>query len=630
MSTELNFIPLNELVIAETNVRSEDYDLEDVRRLAEQICAKGRIIDPLKGARKSKKRVSIHDGGRRLTALRMLKDENRLPDGLSNGVPVIFDDDDRVAQIETSIMSNERVNFSPIEECRAFSVLAQEGVATTEIANRFGIPERTVKQRLALADVHPEIIEAFQANMIDLSKLQAYTLVADQQIQARVFNSAQTWTSARDIRRMLTESEIPISASIVEFVGLDVYRDAGGTIRADLFDDAQSVCCDSELLYTLAQQQLDAAAADTADAGWKWVETHFEANYELLQSYSDIYPEPPTLSAADVEIVNKLAEDLENAYDAIDALQASIDGTNEPDAASQAALAEHEGTARSLRAQLDAYEAPVFSDEQKAGSGVILFIRNGELNRREGLVRPEDKRAGQSSAERGDADAAEDERAQDKSSMIAKGLAEDLNLAVQVSIQRCIANDEATAFVISTAWLAQCVFSLSNDTALVYPPSQAFKDSVGVPLDSDESFQLEYERWREKLGTDSDLVLRMSEWKPAEVGALHAFCAAVLYSRQEIATTKRVSPSHKRLRELLSYDPTSSISLGSDVISRFTRAQLFRILEVVPSGTDYPANAKKPELVALVAKHVGKWLPAQCHDDAAYEQLIAVCETAEG
>ena len=215
MSDTLNLVPLSELVVADTNVRTKAYDEAGVRRLADQIAAKGRVIDPLKGARRSKKRVGIHDGGRRLAALNMLKAEGRLPDTPSKGIPVIFDDDDRVAQIETSIMSNERENFSPIEECHAFSTLAAEGMDITSIANRFGIAERVVDQRLALANVHPNIIEAFENNSIDVSRLRAYTIESDQDVQLRVFNSVQTWTSAREIRRTLTETEIPVSSGLV-------------------------------------------------------------------------------------------------------------------------------------------------------------------------------------------------------------------------------------------------------------------------------------------------------------------------------------------------------------------------------------------------------------------------------
>ncbi len=623
MSDTLNLVPLNELVVADTNVRTKAYDEAGVRRLADQIAAKGRVIDPLKGARRSKKRVGIHDGGRRLAALNMLKTEGRLPEALSKGIPVIFDEDDRVAQIETSIMSNERENFSPIEECRAFSTLAAEGMDITSIANRFGISERLVNQRLALANVHPTIIDAFENNSIDLSKLQAYTIESDQDVQLRVFNSVQSWTSAREIRRTLTETEIPVTSGLVQFITLESYIHAGGTVREDLFDDDASVCCDPDLVRSLAASRLEQKAAEVAESGWKWVETHLESDYEYFNSFANVFQEPPTLTDEQAAEVERLNVERTALFSAQEALYSEFGDIETLDEAQAAKLDECETALNDIEAQLDALEGPAYSDAQKSIAGAIVYLRNGKCEIRDGLVRSEDQAATDSFSDGVDDGSNVDPI--DKSVVIGKGLSEDINLAVQVGLQRRIAEDHKTAFLVSTAWLASCVFGESvRDSSLVYPPSQHFRHSVGVPLASDDAFEIVRASWGEKLNGEGDLVSRLSEWPPAEVKALHSFCASVLYTRQELAISGRVSGSHERLRQLLAFKPESEVRLSADVLGRFSRAQLLKVLHHVAADKDILANAKKGELVALADKHVGDWLPAQFHDDTAYAQLLPV------
>lgn len=631
MSSNLNLVPLCELIVAQTNVRAKAYNEEGLCRLADQIVAKGRILDPLKGARLSKKRVGVHDGGRRLAALQLLKAQGRLPDGLSKGIPVIFDDDDRVSQIETSIMSNERENFSPIEESRAFSVLAGEGVEITNIANRFGLPERVVRQRLALANVHPTIVEAFEANFIDLARLQAFTLVADQEIQLRVFSSLGRYAGAREIRRMLTDTELPITSSLVSFVGLQAYRDAGGDVREDLFDDDASVCCNPDLVRSLAVARLELHAAKLAETGWKWVEVHLESSYELLEGFARIYPTPPTLTDERKSQLAALCNERVATLEEIEALDDALLDASEPTDGQMAAVQGLEARLTTTESSIEGLQRATFTDEQKARAGVVVFVRNGALGATEGLIRQQDVAPSGIDGEMGnDENAAKGPSPADKSLVIAKGLAEDLNLALQVGVQAAIAKDDATAFLVSTAWLASSVLrTLPRDSALVSAANQQFRSSVAIPVDAEVGLADQLAHWSERLLCGTDIIVELSSWKPSEIRALHSFCAAMLYSRQEIASSGGVSGSHARIRELVGYEPRADLHMTSQVLARFTRTQLFKILSELAPETDAPANAKKPELVALAVKHVADWLPAQVTDDDAFMRLLAMPDGAD-
>ena len=627
MTNSPSTVPLGQLLIAETNVRSKAYDPAGIARLADQIAAKGRLIEPLKGARASTRKVGIHDGGRRLTALQLLKDQGRLPESLSAGIPVIMDDDDRISQIETSIMSNERENFSPIEECKAFGILAGEGVTNTEIANRFGITERVVAQRLALADVHPEIIAAFEDDRIDLPKLQAYTFEPDQAVQLRVFNSVMPYTGPREIRRLLAETDMPVTSQIVQFIGLDAYRDAGGAVREDLFDEDASVCCDPALVRQLASDKLDELAAQVAEEGWKWVEVHLDNAYQFTSSLKRIYPQSPTLtesaSARVAELQAELQSFLERQDEIAEIADQRCEGSEEGVVYNDEELDELETLADSearVRQEIGDIQAPVYTDDQMANAGVVVTLHGTSPFITRGLVRSEDEVSDDASA-----DGAEpDKQAPAKSALLGKGLAEDLNLAVQVSMQARIATDEATAFLLSTAWLASSVFGAVNtDKCLIYAAGIHFRGSTGVEVAAEAKIVEGFETWAEKLRGVTDLVAELSEWAPSSVRALHAFCAAQLYCRQALQASSRVSESHQRLRELLAYNVRDELEISGEILGRLTRAQLLDVLaECWPDG-DVPQNAKKAELVALAAKHVGDWMPAQLLDDGAYGRVFA-------
>ncbi|MFX7586081.1 DNA-binding protein, partial [Acinetobacter baumannii] len=74
------------------------------------------------------------------------------------------------------------------------------------------------------------------------------------------------------IRRMLTENTVRASDRRVQFVGLDVYEQAGGAVMRDLFEhDDGGWLQDVPLLDRLVTDKLKTQAETVAAEGWKWI-----------------------------------------------------------------------------------------------------------------------------------------------------------------------------------------------------------------------------------------------------------------------------------------------------------------------------------------------------------------------
>ena len=61
----------------------------------------------------------------------------------------------------------------------AFDELHKAGHSVEQIAERFGVRPVTVKRRLRLANVHPELLQAYRDEKLTLEALVAFTLSPD-------------------------------------------------------------------------------------------------------------------------------------------------------------------------------------------------------------------------------------------------------------------------------------------------------------------------------------------------------------------------------------------------------------------------------------------------------------------
>lgn len=168
---KLDHINLDQLKLSPLNVRKRGGD--EVDDLVPSIRAIG-IIQPLL-VRPNCEGFEIVAGQRRFNALKVLEGE-----GISNPVPCgIMEDGDDAAALEASLAENfARKPNNELDEYRAFADLIGQGNSAEDVAARFGVTERYVNQRMAISNIIPPILKAYEKGEIRPDILRALTLAS--------------------------------------------------------------------------------------------------------------------------------------------------------------------------------------------------------------------------------------------------------------------------------------------------------------------------------------------------------------------------------------------------------------------------------------------------------------------
>ena len=186
----------------------------------------------------------------------------------------------------------------PADAIRAMGQLHKEGHSEEAIANRYGYDPREVRKYLALASVSPKVLNALAADKIDLACVQGFTLTDDHARQERILKRA---SNAYQVRELLTEEKLTTKHKLFKFIGMDAYRDAGGTITGDLFaEEGEGYADDPELVERLADEKLDGLADEARAQGWGDVVVALETPYNSY-NWHRLYSDETTRSFTPVE-----------------------------------------------------------------------------------------------------------------------------------------------------------------------------------------------------------------------------------------------------------------------------------------------------------------------------------------
>ena len=390
-------IPLRKLYLSDQNVRTTPATQEEEDQLEASIDTHGirqNLQVLLTGDPDADESYGVIAGGRRLQALQRLADKGKI-DPATYPVPcLLMGAEEEVAEI--SLAENVvRADMHPADQVVAFDELHKAGRTVEQIAERFGVTPVTVEKRLRLANVHPELLQAYRDEKLTLEALMAFTLSPDPDEQLACFKtvSGHYRLNPHSIRSALTEDKLHGGSAAVQFVGIEAYEAAGGTVTRDLFaqSDEAGVFIDCpQLLKKLAIEKLNEAAADMQQqAGWKWVEPMVEYDYNALSAFGRFAapePEPTAEEAAQLEAIEEKMGTLNEAYD-----------DNEDDGGAEFDEDEYDRLERQHEAITDAIEQRTdFTPEQKAASGVMLYVsRDGGLRAEAGLIRADDEAAAQ-------------------------------------------------------------------------------------------------------------------------------------------------------------------------------------------------------------------------------------------
>jgi ParB family chromosome partitioning protein len=377
-------IPFNKLVLSQSNVRHVKAGVS-VEELAEDIARRGLLqglsVRPVCNADGVETGMfEIPAGGRRYRALELLVKQKRL--AKTAPVPCVVREGG-IAEEDSLAENVQRAPLHPLDQFRAFLALREKGQSEEEIAAAFFVSVNVVKQRLKLASVSPALLDVYAEDGLTLDQLMAFTVSGDHERQEQVFERLKASYDKQPytIRRMLTEGAVRASDKRAQFIGVDAYVEAGGTILRDLFQgDDGGWLQDVALVDRLVAEKLEREAEAIRAEGWKWIEVAPDFAYGHAFGQRQLRGEEAPLTAEEQA--------------ARDALQAEYDRMSEKYADTDELPDEVDERFGELETAIEGFETRpvVFDPAEVARAGAFVSIaHDGAVRVERGYVRPEDE-----------------------------------------------------------------------------------------------------------------------------------------------------------------------------------------------------------------------------------------------
>ena len=377
-------IPFDKLLLSQSNVRHVKAGVS-IEELAEDIARRGLLMGlsvraVTDDAGEETGMFEIPAGGRRYRALALLAKQRRLAKNAP--VPCVVRTDG-LAEEDSLAENIQRAPLHPLDQFRAFLALRAKGQSEEEIAANQFVSVAVVKQRLRLASVSPKLLDVYAEDGMTLDQLMAFTVNGDHERQEQVFErlcqsyDKQPYT----IRRMLTEGAVRASDKRAQFIGVDAYVEAGGTILNDLFQgDDGGWLQDVGLVEMMVAEKLNEASVTIGAEGWKWVEAApdfaYGHTYGLRQIRGETVPFTPEEKAT------------------LAALQQEVDDIETASAEAEELTEEQDQRMGELETAIEALNARpvVFDADEVVRAGAFVSIgADGSLRIERGYVRPEDE-----------------------------------------------------------------------------------------------------------------------------------------------------------------------------------------------------------------------------------------------
>jgi ParB family transcriptional regulator, chromosome partitioning protein len=261
-------------------------------------------------------RYRVFAGGRRLTAVNELIFEGQLPADYE--VPALVREVTDTDADEMSLAENIlRRAMRPVDEFKAFTRLADDGLTPDEIAQRFGQSLRFVQGRMALGRLHPVLLEMLDLGEIEFNTASAYALEPDQERQLQIYNNLDGWkkTSANHIKEVIAGTGTKSTGGLAKFIGETRYISAGGKITHDLFED-YSFWISTDIVEKLKAERIAKVKEELLAEGWSFVKTADELGNDVWYMYS-LAPEESGLDPERQARLDLVQADLEE-FDEVD------------------------------------------------------------------------------------------------------------------------------------------------------------------------------------------------------------------------------------------------------------------------------------------------------------------------
>ena len=284
---DLKFIPFSALHISKLNMRHSETapDIDDILPSVKERGIRQPLIVRREGGTAKKPKYGIVAGRRRHFCLAAIAAEGA---DIADVPCCVMDAKDDALAIETSIIENvARLAPTEMEQYEAFKILANKGQSVDDIAAVFGITANSVKRRLALGSLIPDVREAYSNQQIDAASIRALTMATEEQ-QAEwlaLFNSDDYCPTGSQLKSWLTGGGV-----ITTDKALFDVAEYSGDILTDLFGE-HGQFADTEHFW----ESQNAAIAKAVDAykadGWKEVilgeRGHYFPRYNHVQHPKD-------------------------------------------------------------------------------------------------------------------------------------------------------------------------------------------------------------------------------------------------------------------------------------------------------------------------------------------------------
>src|SRR5690348_16930397 len=303
-------IPFNELVLSQANVRRIKAGVS-IEELADDIARRTLLqsltVRPVLDAEGAETGMfEIPAGGRRYRALELLVKQKRL--ARTALIPCILRTDG-LAEEDSLAENVQRAPLHPLDQFRAFLALRDKGMTEEEIAAAFFVSVQVVKQRLRLASVSPKLLDVYAEDGMTLDQLMAFTVNPDHERQEQVWEGIQRSHTKEPyhIRRLMAEGAVRASDKRAQFVGIEAYQAAAGSLMRDLFQqDDGGWLQDAVLLDRLVAEKLKREADAVRAEGWKWVEVAINFSYGHTYDLRHIAGEAVAMSDEEIATAKTL------------------------------------------------------------------------------------------------------------------------------------------------------------------------------------------------------------------------------------------------------------------------------------------------------------------------------------
>lgn len=646
---EIRQIPLSLLEADDANVRTIKNGVT-IEMLADDIAFRGllqslAVREATDAQSKATGRFGVIAGGRRLKALQLLAKKKRIePDQPINCTIVTGG-----SAADHSLAENVfREQLHPFDQFTAFKTMADDNIPDADIAKRYHVTEKFVRQRLKLAAASPKLLKAFQQNEISLEKLEAFCVTDDHKRQNAILKLIEDGHhyNAFGIRNALTETSIDADDPRARYVGLDAYKAAGGAIMEDLFkDNAGPWLEDPQLLDKLATDKIEAERQTILACGFKWAEVSLDPDnvFELKRNLHTIPNMPSALTKEERALHKELSAEYDELFEKAD----YEDEDNPFTEADADRLAEIEAILLEFRNR-----APKLSAKQIARTGVIISLDDdGRLAIEYGFLKPEDVKQAKKAAAKAKADTPSDEsgdddfeetydadedttdyvRADNNPAAIVAGkpvsdsLARDLTSYRTVALQNAVAQDFNIAFLASLHALCASLFYVHEyggsdaykSAIKIAPTKTAFRGVEGLDdFKASKEIADRHAGWIERLPEDSDALWNaLSLLTNEERADLFSHCVSLSLDDIHGNQGRGSNAQHAdQLAEAVSLDMAASgwESTSDNYFGRVNKDQILAALkEAAPTKVAYIEHLKKA-VMAQEAERLIKdtgWLP---------------------